>query len=581
MRFTRWDQQWDSHATQKAAVRLALRHLGLADCKDSHEIQRLIAAGDFRAVCSYELNYADLSLESALHLRQALAFFQKRQDLRLVGVDPRKAAHEKFEEAERLCSETNQIFRMRLQGKFAFPPDVEGVLYTAQRKIARILGPVPLLGAIRPRFGPGATTQVKKRDASARLKLAQGFACSEELAPIASCCLAELQGWVFSQEDSDIASVPVHIHDGIQSFVPKNAKTDRTIVIEPMLNGMFQLGIGDYIARRLEREGVDITDQTRNQALAREGSVSGALATLDLSSASDTIARELVYDLLPLDWAHFLSRFRTAWIVRPDGSRCRQEKFSSMGNGFTFPLETLIFYALAKACCVDDPNSSCVSVYGDDIIVPVSRYQLLTKVLKAAGFIPNASKSFADGPFRESCGKDYYLGSDIRPFYLKGHLSGRVAFTLHNFYARRGWLDMATTVLDLIDPSLRIWGPDGYGDGHLIGIHRRVQKREHLDKGWCGYIFDTFVDKPVRKFNTFLPGDRVLPSYSIYVAPPPGGLWVESRASNFLGRRRLSAIRHYSLGPERGLAYQYRKEALGVVLPGSKGYRRISVYTLG
>jgi hypothetical protein len=194
-----------------------------------------------------------------------------------------------FEQSERDCAATNALLRSWASGGFQFPPDVESVLFRAQRKIASVLGDVPSLSALKPRFGPGATTQLQKRTSSARRKLGQKFACSEDLVPHLKHVLAEMPGWITWEGDSETAVVSVDIYRGILRFVPKNALTDRSIVVEPMLNSMFQIGIGDYIARRLRVFGIDISDQTRNQNLALEGSISNALATLDLSSASDTI----------------------------------------------------------------------------------------------------------------------------------------------------------------------------------------------------------------------------------------------------------------------------------------------------
>ena len=88
-----------------------------------------------------------------------------------------------------------------------------------------------------------------------------------------------------------------------------------------------------------------------------------------------------------------------------------------MGNGFTFPLETLIFWALTASACEGDVDS--VSVYGDDIICPRERADDVIDTLTMCGFKINLEKSFVEGPFRESCGCDYYKGIDIRPFYKK------------------------------------------------------------------------------------------------------------------------------------------------------------------
>ena len=101
----------------------------------------------------------------------------------------------------------------------------------------------------------------------------------------------------------------------------------------------------------------------------------------------------------------------------------RLEQFSSMGNGFTFPLETLLFYSLARAVLkymhASAEEWDMLSVYGDDITLPSRCFSLLTEVFTECGFLVNSRKSFSDGPFRESCGADYLRSIDIRPFYVR------------------------------------------------------------------------------------------------------------------------------------------------------------------
>lgn len=370
MRFTRWDQEMTTNATTEVCTSIALRHLSLADCEDSRRVSALISAGDLLALCSYELDYAGISPQDAFHVRSALALFSKRSDLTIPGVDPEEAARLKFLETEELCRQTNELYRARASGKACLPPDVEAVFYRAQRIIARILGEVPRLADLRPRFGPGATTQVKKRDACPRNKLGKRIACSRDLMPLATVLMDQMPAWALNAPHGPVQApaYDVFLDVGKLGFALKNALIKRVTVTEPELNGVYQLPIGDGIADRLRRFGVDTRDQSRNQRLACVGSITGALATLDLSSASDTIAIEVVYDLLPVDWAHFLSRFRTGTIVMGK-TQLKLQKFSSMGNGFTFPLETLIFYGLAYAAS-EDHGTTDVSVYGDDIIVP-------------------------------------------------------------------------------------------------------------------------------------------------------------------------------------------------------------------
>lgn len=462
-----------------------------------------------------------------------------------------------------------------------FPQDVESVLFLAQRKISKILGDLPSLEDVKLRFGPGATTQVKKKDASVRRKLSKMYACSEELTAHVSEILAEMPLWSGFNPSEKGISVPVEINRGRIDFVPKSAKTKRTISVEPMLNSMVQLGIGQIIADRLVPEGVDIRDQTLNQRMAKEGSLTNELATLDLSSASDTVASGLVESLLPLDWWLFLRSVRTGTATGPDGVE-RLEKFSSMGNGFTFPLETLIFYSLARGC-VDPGDYKKVAVYGDDIIVPSYAVPLLTKVLTCCGFLLNKTKSFSDGPFRESCGKDYFRGTDVRPSYMKAALSGHTCFVLHNHYVRTGQPEPAELLLELVDESLRIWGPDGFGDGHLLGEWTPVEHKREL--GWSGYTFETFTYKPIRAFYK-LGADHVFPSYSIYVKeggldlPPAVAPHIQKICANFrfkTGRRSVESLR-----PDRVDAVYSKhngKVFLVDTLPGVDGYKRIKIYT--
>ena len=211
-------------------------------------------------------------------------------------------------------------------------------------------------------------------------------------------------------------------------FVPKDARKERTIAIEPLLNLMLQLGVDRHIRRRLKRFQCNLDDQTRNQQFAFEGSVPGGpgFCTLDLSAASDTVSMGVCKLLLPKDWYSFLVDLRSpAGVAR--GETFSYEKISSMGNGYTFVLESLIFLAAAFAVAKEDPRVSnvlgSISVYGDDIVVPPTCYHRLVELLRVLGFKINSAKSFSSGPFRESCGKDYFRGTLVRPLFLSGGIT--------------------------------------------------------------------------------------------------------------------------------------------------------------
>lgn len=566
MRYSRWDDQSSSGETNELLFTLAVEHL--SRCSPSPIRERYascIASRNIPNLCDISLAYEELTAYDAIQYRQISAFFTKRADLDL-GYDRKSVALESFAKAELLNRETNDMFLKRRAGRFSFLPGVESKLFRAQRQISSILGPVPLLSDLRLAFGPGATTTVTKRMASARRKLGTRLACSKEFAELISDKLSELQGWFFDSvatDDPDSVTVSVDIHPSRLAFVPKNFKTFRGIGVEPVLNTMFQNGIGRYMSRRLLSSGVDLKDQTRNQRLALEGSLTGALATLDLSSASDTIATELVFDLLPVDWALFLSEYRSG-TIEVEGRLLEQAKFCSMGNGFTFPLESLIFYALTCAC-VSEEDHHLISVYGDDIIVPTYAYKELAELLRICGFSVNKEKSFASGPFRESCGADYLRGISIRPSYVKDALHCYDLFRLHNQYVRRLDFEMAKLVAAAIPNHLKRWGPDGYGDGHLIGDN--PLKPHGREKGWCGGTFETYTFSPKRDFQ-ILPGDRVYPCYSIYAQG-------ESPGVSFNG---IDSIKGFSPSND-GVSY-LKDGRFGVSIPGRGSYRLIRVYVL-
>lgn len=202
--------------------------------------------------------------------------------------------------------------------------------------------------------------------------------------------------------------------------VPKTAKTDRMIAAEPSANAFMQQAVGRYIRHRLKRVGINLESQEANQDGAFRAVVDG-LATVDLSSASDTISRSVVELLLPSEWFELLSSLRSPYSLL-DGKWHCLEKFSSMGNAFTFELETLLFWALARVISGDGAE---VLVYGDDIIIPQDKYQSFVECLTFFGFEVNKEKSFHEGSFFESCGKHFFDLEDVTPVYQKRRLHSK------------------------------------------------------------------------------------------------------------------------------------------------------------
>jgi len=229
------------------------------------------------------------------------------------------------------------------------------------------------------------------------------------------------------------------------SFVPKNDKESRSICTEPTLNTMFQLGFGRILEGRLLRLfGISLQDQQfKNRALARLGSITDGLSTIDLSSASDSISLQMLREILPRSFLRALEFSRCETSEVPGLGTVKLNMVSTMGNGYTFPLQTVLFSAVVTSCMTvagipwrrppDRSNyngwmrktrASASSdelwgVFGDDIICPRSCTEDVISTLSLLGFSVNRDKTFLQGPFRESCGHDFFNGSMIRGVYVK------------------------------------------------------------------------------------------------------------------------------------------------------------------
>lgn len=320
----------------------------------------------------------------------------------------------------------------------------------AQRYVSKVLRDTVPLEALFGGFSGGASTTKSRTESHPALK----YLGKAEITPAArwwfDLISIESPLWLAFQDQLEIADFP----GNVLFTVPKSTIIDRCAAKEPDLNMYMQKGVGNYIRRRLRYFGINLNDQSINQDLAREGSITGRLATLDLSSASDSLSIELVSALVPPLWFGLLSDLRSPKTLI-DGEWHENHMFSSMGNGFTFELESLLFWAIA--CAVRDLSgySGVVSVYGDDIIVESGLFNSLSWVLGVLGFSVNSDKSFYMGPFRESCGGHYHDGHDITPFYLRRPLKTiRDVMIIANQIRR--WSELPGT--GILDPTLEpLW----------------------------------------------------------------------------------------------------------------------------
>jgi len=281
-------------------------------------------------------------------------------------------------------------------------------------------------GRISPKHGPGSTADgllgnQKFRQMSWPCRLERYFPYVDMVLPSRT--------WFDVMDEVDFLEpgreLPVKV-----IHVPKTMKTPRIIAVEPTAMQYAQQGILALIQDAIKGSYLDgfigLDDQGPNQLLARQGSLHGDLATLDLSEASDRVSCETVSYMLRRH-RHFHDavldcRSRRARL--PSGEVIPLAKFASMGSALCFPMEAMVFLVaiflgieedLGRPLTKSDIKSYLgrVRVYGDDIIVPVDHVRSVISSLEYFGLKVNSRKSFWNGKFRESCGREFYAGSDV------------------------------------------------------------------------------------------------------------------------------------------------------------------------
>lgn len=438
--------------------------------------------------------------------------------------EKRQKAVERFLQAEFQCALVNQKLEPSAIGQEPWWMDERSdasddlvivglVLKRARSLISRVLGAFPGWDKIyeSANFGPGASTRVSR----AKGHHAYKWSSKGHVTHAASTLLRDFQASLpgFASVLLEERSTHQMVSGNKVDWVAKNYKTDRTIAIEPDWNMFLQKGVGRLIRRRLKRVGIDLDDQTTNQLLACIGSITGELATIDLSMASDCVAYRFAEFCIRPDWFEALATLRSpVGFYSLDGAdqAVIYEKLSSMGNGFTFEVETLLFWGIARAVSELTGNADHrISVYGDDIVVPVGIADEVCNILGHVGFVTNCDKTFSTGPFRESCGAHWFQGFDVKPFYVREPVDSLDRlFLLHNNVAR--WFQASpgiaesSKVRELLD-WIRSHAPKewrkprllslDHGDGGFYGSFTSVRPRKPGVKkyGWDGWVTDVLL----------------------------------------------------------------------------------------
>lgn len=469
------------------------------------------------------------------------------------GIDRAEAAWQSFRTAEQRCCLTNTLMdRLRRTvddnedffGLSKYVPFVKKV----RKFISRVLGPLP--DQVEPGFGPGSTYGDRGDSVTVAHKISSIPTCTARAWPLVSSLWGDRYRTVFEKHST--TCLPDFVRGNRYLTVPKTATTDRAISVEPSLLVYFQKGLGRHIRLRLKRFGIDLDHgQGIHQRLLEQQAAD--FSTIDLQSASDTVARELVRLLLPEDWYEVMDQLRSHETRLPGkGERWyRNHKFSSMGNGFTFELETLVFFALLSGLSEELRGGENLFVYGDDIIVPSGYANAALGVLDFFGFVPNADKTFVSGPFKESCGFDVFDERPVRAYYIKDvprepadffsianglrHLDRRYSGDLGvDILYRNPW----HRALDCVPNSLRrLRGPAWLGDqvifdesaqptvvhgvSHyrtLVPYGRKVRLAEfHPEVGYAAVLYGAFTSTTADAFIG-LRGDPI--GYRVKWNPP-------------------------------------------------------------
>lgn len=298
---------------------------------------------------------------------------------------------------------------------------------------SRVFNPLDLV----PRHGPGATAEricgnTKYSHSSWHARLEESFPFTDFLFTSASQIYDDRHGihrvnLIDPEDELPVRVIPV----------PKTLKGPRIIAIEPVCMQYTQQAVARYLMKLIESHEhvgttVRFTDQSVNQRMAKVSSLSGDHATIDLSDASDRVPLDMVRIMLESQPELLLAveHCRSARAKLPSGEVIHLKKFASMGSALCFPIESLYFaFTLVHGILWKQGHPPTlrnayramrsVHVYGDDIIVPIRETDAAIEALTLFGCKVNATKSFRNGSFRESCGLDAYAGHEVTPTYVR------------------------------------------------------------------------------------------------------------------------------------------------------------------
>lgn len=346
-------------------------------------------------------------------LRQLLLFCYKIEQ---------EPTNEQLQNAQKAFEDTDECIDIWNQ---YFTETDNSVLFSSARQImGRIIYGINW-SEILPSHGPGAVYPPSLP--SKKSKFSTYYPTIVEKYPFDYNFLAMPSFWVSELVEKDECFLEASDIVARLVAVPKDSRGPRLICVHPKEAIWVQQGCRRLLEQaitspRAETFGkINFQDQSVNGALALSSSMSREYVTLDLKEASDRMSCELVKYLFGAYAYSWISCSRAVKVRLLDNRVIKLRKWAPMGNALCFPVQSLVFYSLVRAGirCRYGVNCTDVYVFGDDIIFPSKFYDGVISALVRSGLVPNRSKTFMSGFFRESCGVDAFKGFDVTPHRLR------------------------------------------------------------------------------------------------------------------------------------------------------------------
>lgn len=271
----------------------------------------------------------------------------------------------------------------------------------------------------RPTFGPGAVADWEGRTPV----LEKAVRLVYDADTVRTLC----EYWACDEDDLMVGEAGEASWINRIVFVPKNALSHRIISAEPVWLTWLQHAIQERLYEYVERHRNMYTwfsDQETSRSMALRGSIDGSYATIDYSSASDSVTTVMVDQLFCKTYIHeplLITRSRVAEL--PSGEFCKLHKYAPMGSALCFPVMDIIILAVCEWSirkALGRPSRyGDYCVYGDDAIIRKEAVEAFRQASLLLGLSVNTDKSYWKSTtphfYRESCGIEAMDGTDVTP----------------------------------------------------------------------------------------------------------------------------------------------------------------------